>query len=128
MKKLKSQVIEGRWSTDWWELAEGVKAVVRASPSGECSIRVSAGSPSPLHKVDSALPTHWQNSRSTSITRQIAVGAHDLTRLLHTGGTTMQADGVADWWLEVNVAAVEGTLKNLAENYLFAAAIGAGGQ
>jgi hypothetical protein len=118
MKKLKSQVVEGHWSTDWWEIAEGVKAIVRTSPEGRGSILVRAGSPSPLHKVNSSLPLHWQKSQSTDITRTVAAGStHNLTHLLRKGGIAMQADGAEEWLLEVDIASVESTLNALAENY-----------
>lgn len=118
MRKLKSQATDGLWSTDWWEIAVDVTAIVRTSSDGGCSVRVKAGSESPLHVVDSSVPAHWQKSQSTDITKAVASGrAHNLTHLLKNGGVAMQRDGVDDWVLQVEKEAVEGTLRSIVENY-----------
>jgi hypothetical protein len=118
MKKVKSQTTKGLWPTDWWEIADGVSAIVKTSPAGMCSIKVRAGAPSTLHTVNASLPAHWQKSQSTDITRAVATGnAHDMRHLLHSGGIAMQANGVEDWSIEVDSSLIEGTLRALAENY-----------
>ena len=118
MKKLRSQSTDGLWTTDWWEIADGVSAIVRTSPSGVCSIKVRASAQSSLHVVNNSLPAHWKKSHSTDITQAMAVGpVHSMNHLLRSGGITMQADGVEDWSIEVESASLEGTLHAIAENY-----------
>jgi hypothetical protein len=118
MKKLRSQSIEGRWTTDWWEIADGVNAVVRIDSVGTCSIKVKASVPSSLHVVNSSLPAHWQKDHVTDITKAMAIGPlHSMGHLLRNGGITMQADGVEDWSIEVESASLESTLHAIAENY-----------
>lgn len=118
MKKLKSQVVKGHWSTDWWEIAQGVKAIVRTNLAGECSIRVRVSPPNPLHMANGHLPAHWQKNQSTDITRAIASGGSiDLTPRLRKSSIAMQADGVEDWAIEVDEPSVQSALNAIAENY-----------
>lgn len=118
MRKVKSQTTEGLWPTDWWEIADGVSAIVKTSPAGKCSIKVRAGAPSPLHVANTSQPAHWQKNQSTDITRAVAMGhAHDMRHLLHSAGIAMQADGAEDWSIEVDGPSIESTLRDLAENY-----------
>ena len=117
MRKVKTQVTEGLWTTDWWELAEGLQAVVRMSQQGKCSIKLSASAPSTLHEVNRSLPAHWQKDQSTDVTKALAVGQHDLKHLLRSGGITMQADKVEDWAIEVESSEVEAVLRAIADNY-----------
>ena len=118
MRKVNSQLTEGLWRTDWWEIADAVSAIVKTSLAGKCSIKVRAAAPSPLHKVNVSLPAHWQHSQSTDITKIVAAGyAHDMVHLLRGGGIAMQADGSEDWSIEVDCSSIEDTLRALAENY-----------
>lgn len=116
MRKLKSQQTEDLWTTDWWELAPGVQAVVRTA-QGKSSIKVKASAPSPLHTINTSLPPHWQASQSTDITQAVAAGPkHDLKNLLDRG-VTMHSDSAEDWSIEVDASDVDATLESLSKNY-----------
>lgn len=124
MRKTKSQTTEGLWATDWWEIADGITAVVRKSSEGTCLIKVKASVPSPLHVVNASLPVHWQKGQSTDITKIVAAGrVHDIRHLLRSGGITMQADGVEDCSIEVDSMSIESTLLAIAENYTLMAKV-----